>query len=143
MPAPVRRSLLSYSLDRPGGDACRRQDYPSRTIKILVSTAPGGLIDILPRILGQKVTETTGQPVIVENRPGGNGAVAGAEAAKSPPDGYTLMMGFHGVNAMLPHMTSKLAFRSDQGLRADRPHHDGAEHPGGPSGGARRNRSRS
>ena len=88
---------------------------PPRTIRrgpqdFGVKTAPGGLIDILPRILGPKITETTGQPVIVENRPGGNGAVAGAEVAKSPPDGYTLMMGFHGVNAMLPHMTSKLAF---------------------------------
>jgi tripartite-type tricarboxylate transporter receptor subunit TctC len=86
------------------------QDYPTKAIKILVSTAPGGLLDILPRILGQKITETTGQPVVVENRLGGNGAVAGEAAAKSPPDGYTLMAGFHGVNAMLPHMTSKLAF---------------------------------
>src|SRR5687767_5836795 len=86
------------------------QNYPSRTIKILVSTAPGGLLDILPRVLGQKITETTGQPVVIENRLGGNGAVAGEAVAKSTPDGYTLMMGFHGVNAMLPHMTSKLAF---------------------------------
>jgi tripartite-type tricarboxylate transporter receptor subunit TctC len=86
------------------------QDYPARTIKILVSTAPGGLLDILPRIFGQKITEMTGQPVVVETRLGGNGAVAGEAVVKSPADGYTLMMGFHGVNAMLPHLTSKLAF---------------------------------
>jgi tripartite-type tricarboxylate transporter receptor subunit TctC len=86
------------------------QDYPTRTIRIFVSTAPGGLLDLLPRILGPKITELTGQPVVVESRMGGNGAVAGEATAKSPPDGYTLMMGFHGVNAMLPHMTSKLAF---------------------------------
>jgi tripartite-type tricarboxylate transporter receptor subunit TctC len=86
------------------------QDYPTRTIRILVSTAPGGLLDILPRLLGPKITEATGQPVVVENRLGGNGSVAGEATAKAPPDGYTLMMGFHGVNAMLPHMTSKLAF---------------------------------
>ena len=61
-------------------------------------------------MFGQKITETTGQPVVVENRLGGNGAVAGEAVARSPPDGYTLMMGFHGVNAMLPHLTSKLAF---------------------------------
>src|SRR5262245_37411840 len=79
----------------PGG----AQDYPARTIKILVSTAPGALLDILPRILGQKITESTGQPVVVENRLGGNGAVAGEAAANSPPDGYTLIMGFHGLNA--------------------------------------------
>src|SRR5262249_31738421 len=85
------------------------QDYPTRTIRILVSTAPGGILDLLPRILGPKITELTGQPVIVENRIGGNGAIAGAEVAKAAPDGYTLLMGFHGVNAMLPHMTAKLA----------------------------------
>jgi tripartite-type tricarboxylate transporter receptor subunit TctC len=90
--------------------SAQTQNYPSRTIKVMVSTAPGGLLDILPRILGQKITEATGQAVVIENKTGGNGAVAGGEVAKSTPDGYTLMMGFHGVNAMLPHMTSKLTF---------------------------------
>ena len=47
---------------------------------------------------------------MIENKTGGNGAVAGGDTAKAPPDGYTLLMGFHGVNAMLPHMTSKLTF---------------------------------
>ena len=51
----------------PAARLAAAQDYPSRTIKILVSTAPGGLLDILPRILGQKITEMTGQPVVVEN----------------------------------------------------------------------------
>ena len=82
------------------------QNYPTRPIKVLVSTAPGGLLDLLPRVLGQKITEATGQPVIIENKTGGNGAVAGAEFAKSAPDGYTLMGAFHGVNAILPHMTT-------------------------------------
>jgi len=99
-------AILSAVAPAPGV----AQSYPAKTIRILVSTAPGGLLDILPRILGQKITEATGQPVVVENRLGGNGAVAGAEAAKAAPDGYTLMMGFHGINAMLPHMTGSLAF---------------------------------
>jgi tripartite-type tricarboxylate transporter receptor subunit TctC len=85
-------------------------EYPSRTIKIVISQPPGGLMDILPRIFGQKITETIRRPVVVENRLGGNGAVAGAEVARANPDGYTLMMGFHGLNAMLPHMTEKLSF---------------------------------
>jgi tripartite-type tricarboxylate transporter receptor subunit TctC len=92
------------------------EDYPSRTIKIIVPNAPGGLVDILPRILGQKITETTKQAVVVENRIGGNGAVAGAEVARSAPDGYTLLMSFHALNAMLPHMTSKLAFDPNKNL---------------------------
>jgi tripartite-type tricarboxylate transporter receptor subunit TctC len=94
----------------------RGEEYPSKTIKILVPQAPGGLVDILPRILGQKIAETTKQAVVVENRLGGNGAVAGAEAAKATPDGYTLMMSFHALNAMLPHMTSKLAFDPSKDL---------------------------
>ncbi len=93
----------------PAVQSATAQDYPTRTIRILISTAPGGLLDILPRILGQRITETTGQAVVIENKTGGNGAVAGAEFAKSAPDGYTLMGAFHGVNSILPHMT-KLPF---------------------------------
>jgi tripartite-type tricarboxylate transporter receptor subunit TctC len=66
-------------------------------------------MDVLPRILGHKITEQTKQPVLIESRLGGNGSLAGAEVARAKPDGYTLMMGFHGVYAMLPHMT-KLTF---------------------------------
>jgi tripartite-type tricarboxylate transporter receptor subunit TctC len=112
-PTAPRRALVAAivaALSAVAPASGLAQDYPSRTIRILVSTAPGGLLDILPRILGPKITEATGQAVVVENRLGGNGAVAGAEAAKATPDGYTLMMGFHGVNAMLPHMTNNLAF---------------------------------
>jgi tripartite-type tricarboxylate transporter receptor subunit TctC len=91
------------------------QDFPARAIKIIVPQAPGGLVDILPRILAQKITETTKQPVVVGNRVGGNGARAGVDVAKAPADGYTLMMSFHALNAMLPHMT-KLAFDPNRDL---------------------------
>jgi len=90
-------------------------NYPARAVRIVVPQAPGGLVDVLPRILAQKITEATKQPVVVENRVGGNGATAGAEVAKAPPDGYTLMMSFHALNAMLPHMT-KLAFDPNKDL---------------------------
>jgi tripartite-type tricarboxylate transporter receptor subunit TctC len=91
------------------------QDYPAHAIKIIVPQAPGGLVDILPRILAQKITEITKQPVVVENRVGGNGATAGTEVARAQADGYTLMMSFHALNAMLPHMT-KLAFDPNKDL---------------------------
>jgi tripartite-type tricarboxylate transporter receptor subunit TctC len=89
-------------------------EYPSRTIKIVISQPPGGLMDMLPRVFGQKITESTRQAVVVESRLGGNGAVAGAEVARARPDGYTLTIGFHGLNAMLPHMTGKLSFDPNQ-----------------------------
>jgi tripartite-type tricarboxylate transporter receptor subunit TctC len=67
-------------------------DYPTRPIRILVPYAPGGISDIAARLVGAKLTDAFGQQVIVENRPGGNGFIAVADAAKSTPDGYTLVM---------------------------------------------------
>jgi tripartite-type tricarboxylate transporter receptor subunit TctC len=92
------------------------EQFPSKTIKILSPLAPGGFADILPRILGQKITETTKQPVVIENRLGGNGAIAGAEVAESTPDGYMLLSSHQTLQAMLPHMNSKLRFDPNKDL---------------------------
>jgi tripartite-type tricarboxylate transporter receptor subunit TctC len=73
---------------RPG----RAEDYPTRPIRILVPYAPGGISDIAARIIGAKFTEAWGQQVVVENRPGANGFIAVTDAARSAPDGYTLVM---------------------------------------------------
>jgi tripartite-type tricarboxylate transporter receptor subunit TctC len=86
------------------------QDYPSRPIKIIVPTAPGGMADQLSRTLAQKLGENAKATVIVENRTGGGGVVAADAAAKSPPDGYTLYMGFHPTQAILPHLIAKLPY---------------------------------
>ena len=68
------------------------QTYPNRAIRLLVPFAPGGGSDLIARIAGQKLTEATGQPVIVENRPGAGGTVAAELGAKAAPDGYTLTL---------------------------------------------------
>ena len=81
------------------------QDYPNRPIRIIVPTAPGGMADLLARTLSQKLTEVSGQPAVVENRTGAAGVVAADAVAKAAPDGYTLMLGFHGVLSILPHLT--------------------------------------
>ena len=72
-------------------EASFAQDYPTRPIRILSPYAPGGISDIAARIVGGKLTEAWGQQVIVENRPGGNGFIAVADAARAAPDGYTLV----------------------------------------------------
>ena len=108
-------AMLAGVLNVAQGSASS-EEYPSRPIKILVPQAPGALVDTLPRVLGQKLTEATKQPVVVENRMGGNGAIAGAEVASSAPDGYTLLSSFHALHAMLPHMTSKLRFDPNKDL---------------------------
>ena len=85
------------------------QGYPARPVRIVVPFAPGGPNDILARVIGQKLTEFWGQPVIVENRAGG-GTVIGTEVvAKSPPDGYNLLMvsTSHTTN---PTLVRKLPF---------------------------------
>ena len=83
----------------------RSQDYPAKPIKIIVPLAPGGLADILARIVAQRLGEASGQPVVVENRPGGAGAVGAEAAVRAPADGYTLFMGGLGANAVLAHLT--------------------------------------
>lgn len=73
--------------------AAPAQDYPTRLIRIVVAQAPSSGPDLAARALGQKLTESWGQPVIVENRPGANGIIGGELVAKAKADGYTLLLG--------------------------------------------------
>ena len=77
---------------------------------MLVGFPPGGANDIVARIASQKLSETLGQPVVVENRPGNAGVVAAEVLAKSTPDAYTLMLGSTGTNSIAPALTSKLPY---------------------------------
>ena len=80
------------------------QSYPSQTIKIIVATPAGGIADLVGRTLAAKLAES-GKPAIVENRAGAGGALAAQSVAKAAPDGYTLFIGMHQTNAILPHLT--------------------------------------
>jgi tripartite-type tricarboxylate transporter receptor subunit TctC len=84
--------------------------YPSKPIRIIVPFAPGGATDILARAIGQKLNEALGQTVIVDNRPGAGGNIGTEIAAKSPPDGYTLVMGSVGPNAINAALYPKLPY---------------------------------
>ena len=86
------------------------QEYPTKPIRVIVPTAPGGMADILARYFAQKFGEKTNQPVIVENKTGAGGVIAADFVAKSPPDGYTLYVGFHATNAILPTLDPKLPY---------------------------------
>ena len=76
--------------------------YPSRAVRLLIPYAPGGATDIVARLVGARLSETWGQPVLVENRPGGSGAIALEATARAVPDGYTLMVGNVSTNAITP-----------------------------------------
>src|SRR5262245_51209874 len=76
--------------------------FPSRRIRIVIGFPPGGGIDILARLMGPKMSERLGQPVIVENRPGANGSIATQGVAQSEPDGHTILFGTTGNLAVNP-----------------------------------------
>ena len=86
------------------------QSYPARPIRIIVPYPPGGTSDILARTLGQKLTDTLGQPIVVENKPGANGNLGAEFVAKSPPDGYTLLLADIGALVISPSVYPTLAF---------------------------------
>jgi tripartite-type tricarboxylate transporter receptor subunit TctC len=79
------------------------QPYPSQPIKVIVPTAPGGVADIVARAFAHKLGEG-GKTIVVENRTGAAGTIAADFVAKSPPDGYTVYVGFHGTQSILPHL---------------------------------------
>jgi tripartite-type tricarboxylate transporter receptor subunit TctC len=84
--------------------------WPSKPIRIVSPSAPGGLTDVVARLIAERLGPALGQSAIVENRPGGTGALALDLVAKSPPDGHTLVVGFAGANVIYPLLNPKLPF---------------------------------
>lgn len=85
------------------------QNYPVRPIRVLVGFAAGGAADVTARMIGQKLSEAVGQPVIVENRSGSGGVIATEAVSKSPPDGYTLLL-MPAADAVQPALRRKLPY---------------------------------
>ncbi len=86
------------------------QTYPARTIRIVVPFAVAGIADTFARVIGQKLGESWGQPVVVENRVGAGGNIGADLVAKAPPDGYTLVMGNIGTHAVNPYLIRNTPF---------------------------------
>jgi tripartite-type tricarboxylate transporter receptor subunit TctC len=84
--------------------------YPTRAIRIVVGFGPGGGNDILARLIGQKLSESFGQPVIIDNKPGGGAIVATEHVKNAAPDGYTLLMGASGAMAVNAAVYAKLNY---------------------------------
>jgi tripartite-type tricarboxylate transporter receptor subunit TctC len=105
-------AVLAFTITQ----AQAQDDYPTRPIRILVPYAPGGISDIAARLVGGKLTDILGQQVIVENRPGGNGFIAVADAAKSAPDGYTLVMVTVGDVSINPALFKEIPYDVDRDL---------------------------
>ena len=115
-----RRSilLLTVLVSVMACGAIQAQSYPVKPIRMVVGFPPGGGTDVVARILAPKLSENLGQSVIIDNRPGATGTVAAGMVAKSPADGYTIMMGHVSVNAIAPSLFSKLPYDVEKDFAA-------------------------
>src|SRR5947209_9313732 len=98
--------LAAFGL-QPGN--ANAQSYPNKPIRLIVPFAAGGAVDVLARLLGSKLSEAVGQPVLVENRPGVGGNLGADAVAKSPSDGYTILQTPNGM-AITPALYRNPAF---------------------------------
>jgi tripartite-type tricarboxylate transporter receptor subunit TctC len=101
-------ALVMLAAAAPLGNA--QAPYPSKPIRIVVPFPAGGTTDILARAVAAKLTETTGQPAVVDNRPGAGGNIGAELVAKSAPDGYTFLMGTVGTHAINPSLYAKMPY---------------------------------
>ncbi|GAB3653030.1 Bug family tripartite tricarboxylate transporter substrate binding protein [Ramlibacter alkalitolerans] len=104
-----RRALLGLALAFVAHAALAA--YPERPITLIVPWAPGGSTDILARAIGEQLTKSMGQPVVVDNRAGASGNIGSAAVAKAKPDGYTLLIGSMSTHAMNPALMASMPFR--------------------------------
>ena len=107
------RALLVIAFALACSPQARAEDYPTRTIKMIVPTGAGGITDILARLIGRSISEQLGQPVIIDNRVGAGGTIGTRAVAQAEPDGYTLLMVFpsHAAN---PALYAKLPYDSEK-----------------------------
>src|SRR5215207_6239269 len=89
------------------------QPYPNKPIKAVVPFAPGSATDQIGRAFTTKMSETLGQTIVVDNKPGVNGMLGADAVAKSPPDGYTILIGTNSTNAALKSLMKKLPYDQD------------------------------
>jgi tripartite-type tricarboxylate transporter receptor subunit TctC len=106
----VLLTMLALAASWGGAGSASAQAYPSKPIHIVVPFAPGGITDILARALGQQLTDSLGQQVVIENKPGANSQIGAEAVAKAAPDGYTLLVSADTTFSMNPHLFPKLSY---------------------------------
>src|SRR5262245_1777771 len=102
MPRLLLAAIAALALITPAS----AQTFPNRPVTLVVPFAPGGSTTIVARIVADKMAESLGQSIVVDNRAGGGGTIGTRAVAKSPPDGYTLLLGYTGTLAIAPTLYS-------------------------------------
>jgi tripartite-type tricarboxylate transporter receptor subunit TctC len=105
----VAIAMAAFSLMVFGAEAIA-QTYPAKPVRVVVPFAPGGRVEGIARLVANSLQEQLGQPFVVESRAGAGGGVGSDFVAKSPPDGYTLLLNSAGTHAILPNVDSKLPY---------------------------------
>src|ERR1041384_3700642 len=90
------------------------QEYPAKPVRLIIPWAAGGSTDSIGRILGPKLAEATGQQWVIDNRAGATGTIGHALAAKTPPDGYTLLLATNSTFAIAPHLYRNLPYDNEK-----------------------------
>jgi tripartite-type tricarboxylate transporter receptor subunit TctC len=90
--------------------ATQAQQWPAKPVRVIVNVAPGGVADITARVLGARLTETLGQPFVIENRPGGDGYIGFEGTARADPDGYTFVYAPGSTMMIAPHIVKRADF---------------------------------
>jgi tripartite-type tricarboxylate transporter receptor subunit TctC len=113
MSTSLFRALLVIVFALACSPSSQAEEYPTRTIKMIVPTGAGGITDILARLVGKHISEKLGQPVVIDNRTGAGGTIGTRAVAQAEPDGYTLLMVFpsHAAN---PALYAKLPYDSEK-----------------------------
>ena len=94
--------------------AIAQAPYPSRPVRMVVPFAPGGGVDVVARIIGPKLSEGLGQPVVIDNKPGANTGIAAENIARSAPDGHSLLLTIDFTMTVNPTIYSRLAYNADK-----------------------------
>ena len=104
------RILLASFILAFSSAVAAQSDYPNRPIRLIVTVPPGGAADFIARLVGGKISESVGQPVLVENRGGAGGTIAADAVAKAAADGYTLLQNSITTHGVGPHLYAKLPY---------------------------------
>jgi len=103
-------TLLGLSGQGLAQSTVASDSFPNRSVRIILPYPPGTLVDAICRFIGQRLGDKWGQTVVIDNKPGANGSIGTAEAAKSAPNGYTMVLGIHSTMTVNPHVYKKLAY---------------------------------
>jgi tripartite-type tricarboxylate transporter receptor subunit TctC len=112
----VFRTVLFSALCMAAGllPAAARAEYPDRPVRLIVPFAAGGATDVVARALANGMSRSMGQQVVIDNKPGAGGILAGTQVARAPADGYTLLMGSIGMLSIAPNLRTDLPFSADK-----------------------------